>query len=94
MVELAALVTAFVVQAPRAILLLLVAVVVAKVGVALTTIKAAPIMQRIGKTEDKAEILSPLIERFVNLNYLRAAFIWVEYGLLLWVLLRIATMRS
>ncbi len=50
---------------------------------------AAPTMLRLGRTENREELISPLLERFVGLSYFRALFIWLEFAALLWVLVNL-----
>ncbi|MFA5347170.1 MAG: hypothetical protein WC294_03465 [Methanoregula sp.] len=60
-------------------------------GVMGTTALAAPVMLRLGKTENKEELVTPLLERFVKINYLRAVFIWFQWVSLLWALYEVVT---
>jgi hypothetical protein len=53
------------------------------------TAAAAPKMLRIGKTDDRAELLAPLVESFVRLSYVRLAFICASFAAMLWALLRL-----
>jgi hypothetical protein len=48
------------------------------------TAAAAPKMLRIGKTDDHAELLAPLVEGFVKLSYVRLAFICASFAAMLW----------
>ena len=55
-------------------------------GVLVMTFFAAPQMLRIGKAEDREEIITPLLEKFVRYSWPRAVFVWLQFGALLWVL--------
>jgi hypothetical protein len=50
------------------------------------TIAAAPKMLRIGKTDDREELLAPLVERFVKLSYVRVVLITLACAMALWAL--------
>lgn len=55
-------------------------------GVLIMTIFAAPQMFRLGKLGDQEELLTSILEKFVLYSWPRAVFIWIQFGLLLWVL--------
>ncbi|HEV8190129.1 MAG TPA: hypothetical protein VGP82_01390 [Ktedonobacterales bacterium] len=52
-----------------------------------TTTQAAPTMMRIGRAEDRSEILGPLLERFTLWSWARAILQAVTAGVLVWALL-------
>jgi hypothetical protein len=60
--------------------------VVFGIGVLIMTIFAAPQMFKIGKTENKKELLSPLLEKFMTYSYPRAVFMGLQFLTTLWVL--------
>ncbi len=49
------------------------------VGVLVMTAFAAPLMHKISKIENKEELISPLLEKFVFYSYPRAVFIWLQF---------------
>ncbi len=55
-----------------------------------TTTRAAPVMMRIGHTEDRADRLAPLIERFVRWSRPRTALQVLTAGTLTWALMVLA----
>jgi len=50
------------------------------------TLIAAPKMLRIGKTDDREDLLAPLVAGFVRLSYVRLALICLTFAFLLWAL--------
>lgn len=70
----------------RTIILPLASALTFSIGVLIMTAFAAPQMLKIGKTEDKEELLSPLLEKFVNYSYPRAVFMALQFLSVLWVL--------
>ena len=59
------------------------------IGVLVTTAFAAPQLLRLRRMEDKEELLSPLLEKFVTYSYPRAAFIGLQFAAMLWALIAI-----
>ena len=57
------------------------------IGVLVTTAFAAPQLLKLRRTEDKAELLSPLLEKFVTYSYPRAVFMGLQFAVMLWALI-------
>ncbi len=53
----------------------------------LTTTQAAPTMMRIGRAEDRAEVLAPLVERFARWSWPRAILQALNAAALVWALI-------
>ena len=43
-------------------------------------------MLKIGRTENREELIAPLLERFVRYSSVRVIFIWLDFAVLLWAL--------
>ena len=54
----------------------------------LTTLGAAPNMIRIGRTEDRPELIAPLLDRFTRWSWARGILQILAAATLLWVLIR------
>ena len=52
----------------------------------LATTQAAPTMLRIGRAENRAELIAPLLDRFTRLSWIRAALQVLTAAALLWLL--------
>ena len=59
------------------------------IGVLVMTGFAAPQMLRLRKTENKEELLSPLLEKFVTYSYPRTVFMGLQFLTILWALVAI-----
>jgi hypothetical protein len=52
----------------------------------LTTARAAPAMMRVGRTEDRPELIAPLLDRFTLWSWPRAILQVLTAATLVWVL--------
>ena len=82
----AALLVAVASHAPARLLVPLAGALVAGLANLAVTIAAAPKMLRIGKTDDREELLAPLVEGFVKLSYVRVVLISLAFAMALWAL--------
>jgi hypothetical protein len=57
------------------------------VGILIMTAFAAPQMINVRKIEDKEELLSPKLEKFVTYSFPRAIFMMLQFGAILWTLI-------
>jgi hypothetical protein len=71
---------------PRRLLVPLAGGLVAGLANLAVTIAAAPKMLRIGKTDDREDLLAPLVEGFVKLSYVRVVLISLAFAMTLWAL--------
>jgi hypothetical protein len=53
----------------------------------LTTVQAAPTMMKVGRTEDRPELIAPLLDRFAWWSWPRAILQVLTAATLLWVLI-------
>jgi hypothetical protein len=53
----------------------------------LTTARAAPTMMRVGRSEDREEVIEHLLDRFVRWSWARAILQILTAATLLWVLI-------
>jgi hypothetical protein len=53
----------------------------------LTTARAAPTMMRVGRSEDRSELIAPLLDRFTRWSWARAILQVLTAATLLWVLI-------
>jgi len=82
----AALMAALAGHGPRRLLVPLAGALLAGLANLGVTIAAAPRMLRIGKTDDREELLAPLVEGFVKLSYVRVVLITLAFAMALWAL--------
>ena len=82
----AALLVAVASHAPARLLVPLAGALVAGLANLAVTIAAAPKMLSIGKTDDREELLAPLVEGFVKLSYVRVVLISLAFAMALWAL--------
>ncbi|HEY3232582.1 MAG TPA: hypothetical protein VGJ87_25345 [Roseiflexaceae bacterium] len=85
----AALIVAEIAHAPGSVTLPLVCAAVLAVLHVLTTTQAAPTMLRIGRSEDRAEVITPLIDRFVFWSWPRAILQVLNGAALVWALIAV-----
>jgi len=85
----AALAVAEIGRAPGSVMFPLIIAAVLAVLHVLTTTQAAPTMMRIGRAEDRAEVLTPLIERFAFWSWLRFILQVLDGAALVWALIAI-----
>lgn len=86
---LAAFVAAMAVYPARGLAVPLAVAVLAGLANLGVTVAAAPKMLRIGKTEDRNDLLAPLVDEFVKLSYVRLVLICISFAAMLWALFRI-----
>jgi len=86
LVKIFTLVLALYAKTPGLVLILIGLATVFGALALVTTRFAAPTMLLIGRTENREELISPLLERFVRFSYARAIFIWLEFAVLMWLL--------
>jgi hypothetical protein len=82
----AALLVAVASHGPARLLVPLAGALVAGLANLAVTIAAAPKMLKIGKTDDREELLAPLVEGFVKLSYVRVVLISLAFAMALWAL--------
>jgi hypothetical protein len=90
----AALVVAEIAHAPGSVTLPLILAAALAVLHSLTTTQAAPTMMRIGRAEDRAEVLTPLIDRFFFWSWLRFILQVLNAAALVWALIALGAGES
>jgi hypothetical protein len=83
----AALVVALVQRAPSTIVTLLVVASVLAILHSITTTQAAPTMMRVGKAEDREEVIAPLLDRFTFWSWFRSILQIATGVVLVWALI-------
>lgn len=83
----AALAVALIQGAPTMVVALLASASVLSILHSLTTVRAAPTMMRVGRSEEREELIAPLLDRFTFWSWFRSIFQIATAVVLVWTLI-------